>query len=328
MLFNYYVVYYHLTRPHHPKFYSTIQDKTLIILHMIGGSLGINGLYFGAILNRKEICIIGAMGGFFLHVPTVIWNNRQTHGQREMSCPSYLMCWFLLVQSYIDFVLYDASYQTVFSCAMTLNIYAMVRVYYMMGRPFIGDLQQSYDRTLFFAGLSNFPIAQGMFSVIYFLFGFHLWNIYFKLLKPCPKFMMRIERGYWDAVPIELEKKRGMSFEDALEIETKNYPECKKEAIAKALWVILAGEETLMNIECIIDLYKGWGMQNAESAAHQTFRHADLDHSGSLDYHQFKKEFHVMIDGIFLVGEFQDVHRENEKLVKKETTKTKKKLVD
>ena len=111
-----------------------------------------------------------------------------------------------------------------------------------------------------------------------------------------------------------------MSFEDALEIETKNYPECKKEAIAKALWVILAGEETLMNIECIIDLYKGWGMQNAESAAHQTFRHADLDHSGSLDYHQFKKEFHVMIDGIFLVGEFQDVHRENEKLVKKETT--------
>ena len=131
--------------------------------------------------------------------------------------------------------------------------------------------------------------------------------------------MMRIERGYWDTVPDELEKKRGITFEDALDIETKNYPECKREAITKALWVILAGEETLMSKECIIDLYKSWGMQNAESAAQQTFRSADLDHRGSLDYHQFKKAFHVMIDGIFLVGEFQDVHRENEKLVKKET---------
>ena len=74
-----------------------------------------------------------------------------------------------------------------------------------------------------------------------------------------------------------------------------------------------------MSKQCIIDLYKSWGMQNAESAAQQTFRSADLDHRGSLDYQQFKKAFHVMIDGIFLVGEFQDVHRENEKLVRKET---------
>ena len=67
--------------------------------------------------------------------------------------------------------------------------------------------------------------------------------------------MMRIERGYWDTVPDELEKKRGITFEDALEKEAENYPECKKEAIAKALWVILVGEETLMSKQCIIIIF-------------------------------------------------------------------------
>ena len=319
MFVNYYVVYYHLMHPHHPKFYSTIKNRTSIICHMIGGSLGINGFYFGSILNTKELCIAGAAGGLFLHLPSVIWNNRQVHGQREMSTPAYLMCWVLLLQGYIDFILYDASYQTVFSCGMTLNVYAMVRAYYLMGRPSFGDLQQSYDRTLFFAGFSNFPMAQGMFSVLYFLFGFHLWNIYFKILKPCPKFMMRIERGYWDSIPDELEKKRGITFEDALAIQNENYPGDKKEAISRALWTILAGEESMMTIESITILYKSWGMLDSEDAAKQTFRKVDLDNSGSVDYDEFKKGFQVMIQGIFLVGEFQAQDRENEKLVEKET---------
>ena len=325
LLFNYYMIYYHLRQPHHPKFYSTVQNKTCMILHMIGGALGINGFYFGAILNIKEICIAGAIGGCFLHIPTVVWHNRQTHGQREMSTPYYLMCWVLLLQSYIDFVLYDATYQTVFSCAMTLNVYGMVRFYYMMGRPFFCDLQQSYDRALFFALFSNYPLAQGMFSSMYFLFGIYIWSFYFKLLRPCPKFMMRIERGYWDSIPNELEKKKGITFEEALATQTEMHPNNKKEAISKALWTILAGDETLMGIGSIVDLYKSWGLQDAESAANETFRRVDLNNSGSVDYDEFKKGFNLMIEGIYLFGEFQAIEREFENLVEKENGLSKKK---
>ena len=131
--------------------------------------------------------------------------------------------------------------------------------------------------------------------------------------------MMRIERGYWDSIPDELEKKRGITFEDALAIQNENYPGDKKEAISRALWTILAGEESMMTIESITNLYKSWGMLDSEDAAKQTFRKVDLDNSGSVDYDEFKKGFQVMIQGIFLVGEFQAQDRENEKLVEKET---------
>ena len=136
---------------------------------------------------------------------------------------------------------------------------------------------------------------------------------------------MRIERGYWDSIPNELEKKRGITFEEALDTQTEMYPKNKKEAISKALWTILAGDDTLMDIGSIIDLYKSWGMQDAESAAKETFRRVDLNNSGSVDYDEFKKGFNLMIEGMFLFGEFQAIEREFENLVEKESSFLKKK---
>ena len=102
--------------------------------------------------------------------------------------------------------------------------------------------------------------------------------------------MMRIERGYWDSIPNELEKKKGITFEEALATQTEMHPNNKKEAISKALWTILAGDETLMDIGSMIELYKSWGMQDAESAANETFCRVDLNNSGSVDYEEFKKD--------------------------------------
>jgi len=38
------IVVYHVTVPHHPKYYSTLKNKFSIISHMIGGTTGIIGL--------------------------------------------------------------------------------------------------------------------------------------------------------------------------------------------------------------------------------------------------------------------------------------------
>ena len=35
LIFNMYIIYYHLTRPHHPKFYSTFKNKFALVVHMI-----------------------------------------------------------------------------------------------------------------------------------------------------------------------------------------------------------------------------------------------------------------------------------------------------
>jgi hypothetical protein len=324
LLLNLYVIYYHLTKPHHPKFYSTWKNNVAIVVHIIGGVICVNGLYIGAVLNIKIICFVGAGAGAALHLPTIVWNNRQTHGQREMSAPSYFMVSFFLFTSYIDLVLYDANFQTVFSCAMTLNIYAMVRFYYYIAKPHIADLETSYDRTLFFAAFSNFPFAQGLFTPLYFLFGFYLWNIYFNLIQPFPKFMMRVGRGYWDVIPEAMEKKRGITFEQELGRQMESGGD-KKEAIAKALWTLIVGDEKKMDTKYIGDLYESWGMPDAQSAAKSTFIRVDTDGSGFIDYDEFKKGFRVLMDGIFVVGEYQESYKERKHLDENELEESKKK---
>jgi hypothetical protein len=286
--------------------------------HTAGGSISVLGFYLGALLNTKEVCIVAAAAGFFLHLPTVTWNNRHTHGQREMCAPTYFMTSVLLLTSYVNFVLYDANYQTVFSCGMTLNIYAMVRFYYFASGTGVANIERQYDRLLFFAGFSQVSFSQGLFTPLYFLLGLYLWNFYFNIMKPFPKFMMRIERGYWDAIPATLEKKRGMTFEEELKRQMKSEGD-KKEAIAKALWNILAANDTKMDTSCIVELYQSWGMSDAKSAAQETFKNVDVDGGGSIDYAEFKEGFKIIIDGILEIGEFEDLSRQRKKLEEKET---------
>ena len=324
LLSNIPVVYFHITKPHHPKFYSTIENRISIFCHMTGGITGITGFYLGALLNMKAICVVGFLGGFLIHLPAVVWQNRQTHGQREMSQATYFMMSVILLKCYVDFVLYDASFQTVFSCGMALNIYAMVRFYFFLGNPSLGNIEASYDRILFFAGFSNIAFVQGMFGPINFLFGFYLWNFYFNLIRPIPKSLMRVERGYWDAIPDWMEKKRGTTFEEELQRQMELGLD-RKEAIAKALWnIIVGGDEKMMEVTSIAELYESWGMPDAEEAAKDTFKKYDVDKSGFIDYDEFKAGFKVLIDGIYVVGEYEDTARQRQRLIKEDIEACKK----
>ena len=314
-LINVIIMVYHFRMPHHAKFYSTIKNRVCMLMHITGGFVAVFGFYLGAVLNMKLICCVAAISGLSIHLPTVIWFNRQTHGQREMSHPAYTLCWVLLLISYANFALYDASYDTVFSCGMTLNLFSMVRFWGYA--TVLAKIEASYDRTLFFALFTNLPFIQGSFCPMFFLFALHLWNWYFSLIKPCPRFMMRVERGYSDTIPLSLETKRGTTFREELERQTILGLD-KKEAIARAMWNILVGDERNMDNAVVVELYRAWGMPDAEDAAKETFRRVDLDKSGFVDYDEFKIGFNVLIDGIHLKGEYDDTFYERQHLEEKE----------
>ena len=137
--------------------------------------------------------------------------------------------------------------------------------------------------------------------------------------------MMRIERGYWDVIPNDLEEKRGTTFEEELQrqMESGEGKMSKKEAIAKSLWKMIVGgnDKTMMEIKDIIDLYDSWGIIDAESAAKSTFKKVDLDKNESIDYDEFKKGFVVLIDGIYIMGEYEDTYRQRQSLAKSQTKK-------
>jgi len=296
------IVYYHISTPHHPKFYSTSKNKISIVAHIIGGTVAILGLWIGALVNSKEVCIVAVLFGFFLHWPSLIWQMRQLHGHREIMVPSYCCVATLLFQNYIEFFLYNGSFKTVFSCAMNLNIFSVVRAsIYLAERA---HLQTSYDRAVLFAGLINAPFVVGNFGPMLMVVSIIIWNLYFDLLKPLSREVMRIDRGYNDAVPDEVETIRGLCFCDELEKVSSECPN-KREAIAKALFRVLADDDGNLSVKDIVDLYKSWGMPDAEKAARATFKNVDFDESRRVEFEEFKKGFKVIIDGIFVKGEYQ-----------------------
>jgi len=248
------VVLYHLVTPHHPKYYSTKKNIISIIAHMIGGTVGILGLYIGMLTNCKELCLVAVIFGMVLHWPSVIWQSRQTHGQKETSVPAYLFLTWLLMQGYVEFFLYNGSYQSVYTCAMTLNVFSMVRLFgYIADKA---NMETNVDKSVVFAGFCNAAFIGGAFTSLLFIFCLFIWNFYFSIIKPFPRFMLRIERGYNDTVPDALEQKRGMKFNDELVKMEKLYND-RKEAITRVLWIVLAAhDDNTMDLEEVVELYQ------------------------------------------------------------------------
>jgi len=116
----------------------------------------------------------------------------------------------LLLEKYIDMFIYDATFQTVFALAMTLNVFAMVRVIFAVMRK-VG-LTESYALSVAFAGLFNGSFIGGSFYPMAQLGAVAIWNVYFVCLKPFDRFHLRIDRGYADHVPSSFETMRGTTF--------------------------------------------------------------------------------------------------------------------
>ena len=187
---------------------------------------------------------------------------------------------------------------------MNMNTFAMVRLFGFLGKK--ANMESSYDKATLLAGLCNAPFICGPFTVLIFILAVLLWNVYFDLFQPMPRYMMRIDRGYNDTVPDMLEMKRGIKFADELQENTLRIKD-KKEAIARALFRVLAGDDALMDIQEVVELYEAWGMPDAESAAFSTFKKVDKDQSGVIDYNEFKDGFKIIIQGIYLKGEYESV---------------------
>lgn len=314
------IVVYHILVPPHPKFYSTRKNKFSIIVHMIGGSTGIVGLWVGVVTNLKEVCLVAVLFGLSLHWPSIIWQMRQLHGHREIMVPAYCFITATLFICYIEFFLYNGSFKSVFACAMSLNVFAMVRVSgFLMAKA---NIQASYDRWVLFAGFVNGPFIAGAFGPLILMVSIIVWNMYFEFFQPMPRNVMRIDRGYEDSVPYEIEAKRGIKFSEELEKQSK-VESNKKEAISKALFRVLAGDDSVMDLNEVVDLYNAWGMPDAEPAAKSTFKRVDKDASKKINFKEFKKGFQIIIDNIYVKGEYETMQNTSKLLEMKNYEPTK-----
>jgi len=305
------IVRYHLVTPHHPKFYVTRANRISIMSHMVGGTLSVAGFYVGAICNWKFPCFVAAISGIILHLSTTVWQTRHLHGQREISIPGYFLFAYLLSQAYVDLFLYDFNFNTVFTTAILLNVYGLVRFWYVLSLKL--GVECTYDRTLLFAAFTNLALILGIFSAVALLGGIYIWNFWFNMLKPLPRYVLQIERGYNDCVPDILEQKCGINFHEELDRQMESTTD-KKEAITKALWRIIAGKDHVMELEDVQILFQSWGMPDAIPAAKKYFEKTDTDNSNAIEFDEFKVGFRELIENIYDKGEYEALHLKRKRI--------------
>lgn len=154
--------------------------------------------------------------------------------------------------------------------------------------------------TVIFAGITNIPIAFGIFGSIVCLLQVYLWNILINIFMPQLRKSMNETRSVNRVFTKDYllkknnnnlaknpEQKNINSFKEALEQFKKQKNDPIKN-IANTAFNIIAGEDKIIQIEEIQELFESWGMTNPPDASYQVFGKNAKD----IDFKTFEKRMH------------------------------------
>ena len=160
------VMFYHWTKPAHPKFLVVPFRKLVLRIHIVSGTvellLGLAAIGTG----RPEFPVAMALVALFFHVPSALQQTTIVFGSRAVMRPAYLACIALHAFAAIQLLRFPASTFWLLSTFLVFNVYVWVRVYYfsfMLTRLF-GDAK--YSAAVLAAGLTTIPIILGPSAIL------------------------------------------------------------------------------------------------------------------------------------------------------------------
>lgn len=303
VLFTVSVVYFHMAVRHHPKFYVGPINRLAITCHIIGGTTASFGGYIAFLISSPFMMQIASLAGLCLHMPSTFWQSRNLHGRRELMQPAYYFLGCFLFFKYSDVWFEQGSLMSILCMGLTVNSFAMVRVYFKLMLMIGMDYELSYDRSLIFAAVTNLPIAMGSTACAQLLFSIFAWNVLLEILQPDKRKLLQVNRTVADIFPDEFMNKK-VDFAKELAISKKKY-EHDGEAVARAAFHVIAGENETIEMEEIEALFEFWGLPDAKQLATSVFVAADANHDGHVDYEEFMKELWFIWERLFYVGEVE-----------------------
>ena len=224
----------------------------------------------------------------------------------------------------------------------TMNIFAWVRLFGCM--QVMGDMEydQSYDRALTAAGFVKAPFIFGMFGALIIATGICVWNYIFSLIKPFPRELLRVNRGYNTVFSKRFERRVGVTFEEVLGkymkqtvvasgfVTDDSVPLGKGKvektdevlAVAKAAFEmcvrvsqddIYDNEDVVLPLDHVFTdvgvgqaelayLFKSWGLPDGDAAARHYFERSDEDESGFIEFKEFVAHLGFVFNSIFVKG--------------------------
>jgi hypothetical protein len=80
-------------------------------------------------------------------------------------------------------------------------------------------------------------------------------------------------------------------------------PTDERVAVVHAAFHVIAGDNDLIQIEEIEELFAEWGLPDAKEVAQQVFGEADENADGVIDFEEFTKELWFIWERVCVVGE-------------------------
>lgn len=297
------VVMFHLRTPHHPKFYVGTANKISIISHIIGGSIANFGSWIGFVTGRTSIIKIASLAGIFLHAPAAFWQSRNLHGRREIMQPLYYFLDFFLLLKYIEVWFDHGSFASVIAFGYAVNMFAMVRVLFRCMLWIGMDYDTSYDISLIMAVIGNLPVVLGPFGCIQLVASLFIWNVMLNVLLPGYRSLIQVNRTVGDVFPDTFRGKK-VNFKAQMKRSRKILSGAdSREVVAHATHAVIAGDDGLIDIHEITELFEGWGLPDAKKVAHSVFLTADENNDGHVDYEEFKRNLWFVWSRIYAIGE-------------------------
>lgn len=228
--------------------------------------------------------------------------------------PSYVFIFAVLLVKYSTCLLDGLEPPSVMALGHTLNIFCWVRLFGRM--QVAGDMEydQSHDRALMAAGFVKAPFIFGTFGPFGIAIGLVVWNGLFKWLDPFPRELLRVNRGYNTVFSKRFERRIGVTYQHLLnkylqlQIDNGDEPDDRL-AVAKAAFEMCTridhkeGEDTdTLKVSELVYLFKSWGIPDALTAAQKLFKTADKDHSGFIEFDEFRDHLWFIFQSIYVKG--------------------------
>lgn len=184
-LCNVLVLYYHYTRPAHPKFLMLRSRRSILSWHIVSGSVQLVSLLWAYGTGQPGPTIVAAATALLLHVPTFLYQTPIVFGAKAVMTPSY---WFVIALHAfcaVRLLLDPSSEALVLQTYLALNTYMWCRVFSVLFQRFGLFRDSLYTVSIFIPGFVTFPAVIGPVAPLV-LIGFILLYVgsYHLLYRP------------------------------------------------------------------------------------------------------------------------------------------------
>eukprot|EP00949_MAST-11_sp_MAST-11-sp1_P005136 g5136.t1 len=208
---DFFVIFYHIVNPPHPKFSLTVTRHRCVSMHAFAGAAEcIAGLVIIFLDGLQRVYMIWYMAAYSLvHVVTAAFLFPTVFGTRKIMLPAYItatclkiLCWYKLVNAMLNPAMDDEDQVGIMSCSVSPSvnlrgvkkevlmlswflalvvvhhIYVWCRIFIMIFNKMNVFRKEQYTISILLAGMVCCPTALGIFGTAIIWIGIIAWQIF------------------------------------------------------------------------------------------------------------------------------------------------------